>query len=86
MRSAPAGRHGDVAADHVVVGGQSQLQPQYWNPRSFQIISAGPDKAFGPGGIPDVNGVPALWGPGNPAVGAGEDDLSNFHDARLGTP
>ena len=47
----------------------------FWNERSFQIISAGPDKAFGPGGV--------VWGPNNPNTGVGADDMSNFHDRTL---
>ena len=34
----------------------------FWNESSFQIISAGPDKTFGVGGV--------LWGSNNPALGA----------------
>jgi hypothetical protein len=49
----------------------------YWNPNSFQIISAGKDQAFGPGG---------LWGTNNPASGPGADDISNFSSSKLGSP
>jgi prepilin-type N-terminal cleavage/methylation domain-containing protein len=48
----------------------------YWNEKSFQIISAGPDKTFGPGG---------LWGVNNPAVSPGADDMSNFAQNILGS-
>jgi prepilin-type N-terminal cleavage/methylation domain-containing protein len=44
---------------------------RYYNPESFQIISAGRDKKFGPG--------PTL-----PATGNGFDDMSNFSDKLLG--
>ena len=47
----------------------------YWNEGSFQIISAGPDKQFGQGG---------LWGASNPASGFGADDMSNFAQNILG--
>jgi len=50
----------------------------YQNPKSFQIISAGQDGAFGPGGT--------VWGPSNPASGPGADDMSNFHERKLGAP
>jgi hypothetical protein len=52
----------------------------FWNERSFQIISAGPNKTFGPGNPYDpVKGYqPPLWGPSSPAVGPGEDDMTNF--------
>ncbi|MFN4259216.1 MAG: type II secretion system protein [Gemmataceae bacterium] len=50
----------------------------FFNERSFQIISAGENGQFGPGGV---------YNPSAPNVGAaGRDDLSNFHEARLGVP
>jgi prepilin-type N-terminal cleavage/methylation domain-containing protein len=51
---------------------------RYHNPDSFQIISAGADKAFGQGG---------QWTPGNAsAIGPGGlDDLTNFSGGRLGS-
>jgi prepilin-type N-terminal cleavage/methylation domain-containing protein len=49
--------------------------PQYVNPKSFQIISAGPDKTFGPGG---------LWSPSAGVSGAGADDIANFATRKLG--
>jgi prepilin-type N-terminal cleavage/methylation domain-containing protein len=49
----------------------------YWNDKSFQIISAGPDKMFGPGGV--------VWGPNNPAGSPGADDMTNFAEAVLGS-
>ena len=53
------------------------LPAQYWMADSYQIISAGPDGAFGPGG---------LWTAANyttmPVVG--HDDVSNFSDRQLG--
>jgi prepilin-type N-terminal cleavage/methylation domain-containing protein len=51
--------------------------PQYYNADSFQIISAGADKAFGPGG---------LWGPGASFPDATRDDMSNFSTSKLGSP
>jgi hypothetical protein len=49
--------------------------PQFLNPNSFQIISAGPNKAFSPGG------------PWNPTTGTpGSDDMSNFSKGKLGNP
>jgi prepilin-type N-terminal cleavage/methylation domain-containing protein len=60
----------------------SQTTPtvQYYNPSSFQLISAGADKNFGPGG----NG----WSPGGAAgiPAAGKDDISNFHTQLMGIP
>jgi prepilin-type N-terminal cleavage/methylation domain-containing protein len=51
---------------------------QFLNPNGCQIISAGPDRRFGPGG---------LW---NPATGGGgpngADDISNFSRGALGGP
>ena len=51
--------------------------PQYLNPNSCQIISAGRDGAFGAGG---------QWNPAAGASGAGKDDQSNFSDRPLGVP
>ena len=50
---------------------------QYLNPNSCQIISAGRDGAFGPGG---------QWDQAVGAGGAGKDDQSNFADRPLGVP
>lgn len=56
----------------------SMNSAQYFNPNSFQIISAGQDNEFGPGGqINGANGV--LAGPGH-------DDLANFSKSVLGAP
>jgi len=50
----------------------------FYNPKSFQIISAGKDRTFGPGG---------LWGPSNPPTNpAAADDMSNFSSSLLGNP
>ena len=50
---------------------------QFYNPDTFQIISAGRNLQFGPGGT---------WTPANAAVigVAGFDDLSNFHGEMMG--
>jgi len=53
---------------------------KFMNPKSTQIISAGRDKTFGPGG---------LWVPGQGSyvqnvVQGGYDDFSNFQRSRLG--
>jgi prepilin-type N-terminal cleavage/methylation domain-containing protein len=51
--------------------------PTKWlNPNTFQIISAGKDKAFGPGGA--INTLVGYTG------GAGADDIANFSQAELG--
>ena len=50
------------------------------NVKTFQIISAGPDRVFGRGGV---------WRPGHGDYAPGQpgyDDLSNFHDRPLGEP
>jgi prepilin-type N-terminal cleavage/methylation domain-containing protein len=57
-----------------------QTNVRFYNNNSFQIISAGKNLAFGPGGA---------WPPGNPASaynpgGSGVDDLSNFWGDLLG--
>jgi len=46
----------------------------YWEPKSFQIICAGKDGQFGPGG---------LYTAGS-ASGVGRDDRASFHDKILG--
>jgi prepilin-type N-terminal cleavage/methylation domain-containing protein len=51
---------------------------RFLNPKSFQIISAGANKLFGPGGV---------WAPGQGVYdqrGAGYDDFGTFQKARLG--
>jgi prepilin-type N-terminal cleavage/methylation domain-containing protein len=67
-------------------------QPRYYNPHSFQIISAGPNKVFGSGTVVTNianntwEGGP-FWSPSNTyAEGtAGFDDITNFHDRPLGS-
>lgn len=49
---------------------------QYYNPNTFQIISAGKDMVFG---------AMTIVAPGNPAQGPGADDFSNFASGALGT-
>ena len=53
------------------------------NPKSFQIISAGPDGKFGGGTDPKTGKM--TWSSKNPTTGLeGKDDLSNFHRNPLG--
>ncbi len=58
--------------------------PVFWKPDSFQIISAGADNTFGPGGV--------QWGPGFPvknsagAATGGADDQTNFSARVLSKP
>lgn len=52
--------------------------PTRWlNPDTFQIVSAGRDGLFGPGGG---------WDPRRGTTGSGEDDLANFSQTELGNP
>lgn len=56
------------------------MPPKFINPHSFQIISAGKNKAFGPGGE---------WTPGMGPYAQetpGGDDLSNFSQRPLSSP
>jgi prepilin-type N-terminal cleavage/methylation domain-containing protein len=53
---------------------------RYLRPDSFQIISAGADGTFGPGGL----WAPAVASSVYPEGSAGADDLSNFSDRALG--
>jgi len=55
---------------------------QFYNPDSFQIISAGQDTVFGLGGFHPPGG-PVANGP-NAAVDQGADDFSNFAGGQLG--
>jgi general secretion pathway protein G len=57
----------------AAAGGQGTV---YHNSTTFQIISAGLDGQFGPGG---------LW-PGPTVPRPAMDDMSNFHDRKLGSP
>lgn len=53
-----------------------QSATEYVKPDSFQIISAGTDRTFGPGG---------LYNPATLATGAGRDDIANFATGPLGS-
>jgi type II secretory pathway pseudopilin PulG len=64
---------------------------EYYNPTTFQIISAGRDKQFGPGGAPsatDPNVHGYYWVPGMPMTGTllslERDEITNFYDRLLG--
>jgi hypothetical protein len=72
-----------TGSDNALLGVSPYAQsltpaPRYYKPDSFQIITAGPDALFGPGGV---------WTPGNTAAlgpnGEGRDDMSNFVPGRL---
>jgi type II secretory pathway pseudopilin PulG len=54
------------------------LSKRFLNPNGLQILTAGPDKQFGPGELWD----PKIGYPGGP----GADDLSNFSVSPLGMP
>jgi hypothetical protein len=51
----------------------------YYNPDSFQIISAGRDTKFGPGGTWSQATAPLI-------AQAGKDDMANFYERLLGIP
>jgi hypothetical protein len=63
---------------------QNTGQPtyQYYKADTFQIISAGKDRVFGPG----LYWVPSMGASGMSNAGAapGVDDLTNFYDSKLG--
>jgi prepilin-type N-terminal cleavage/methylation domain-containing protein len=61
-----------------ITGSAASPTINFFNPNSFQIISAGKDGVFGPG---------LLWSPstGYASGNAGADDFSNFSSLRLGT-
>ncbi len=70
-----------VASGVLVQPYVTQVGPtpvQYASPGTWQIISAGIDGKFGPGG---------LWNPAGPVVPLqGQDDQSNFSPRKLGAP
>jgi hypothetical protein len=57
---------------------QNQITAKYANPSGFQIICAGRDFVFGPGGL--------SWaGSNQPVLGPGvKDDIANFYATKLG--
>jgi prepilin-type N-terminal cleavage/methylation domain-containing protein len=62
---------------------------QYLKPTTFQIVSAGVDFTFGPGGVPQAGGSFVYWTPSTagsvyPSGSAGFDDQSNFTGSTLG--
>ncbi|MFO0878765.1 MAG: prepilin-type N-terminal cleavage/methylation domain-containing protein [Gemmataceae bacterium] len=70
---------------HAETFGASTVSPygssgNWVNPKTYQIISAGPNMLFGAGG--------SSWSPGNGYGDAnnGTDDLANFSGAQLGEP
>jgi prepilin-type N-terminal cleavage/methylation domain-containing protein len=56
--------------------------PRFMNPNSFQIICAGKDNIFGPGGNTGWSSATG-YGTGG---GAGMDDIANFSKAKLAFP
>ena len=64
---------------------QTGEPPQYWNPKTFQIISPGTDQLFGVGGnYTKSEGITGLSGTGQTRDGE-LDNLTNFSGAPLGT-
>lgn len=75
----PDGEPSQVAP--YVEPGSYTGRAKFANQMSFQIISAGPDRRFGPGGVNGTNPIVSNWTPeqGQYVEGqAGFDDLSNF--------
>jgi prepilin-type N-terminal cleavage/methylation domain-containing protein len=58
---------------------QSGPPVKFYMPESFQLISAGADGAFGPGGFWTEANAGAIPVPG-------KDDVTNFHDGFMGNP
>jgi prepilin-type N-terminal cleavage/methylation domain-containing protein len=71
---------------HAVMFATGSVSPyqvsstRFANPSSFQIVSAGKDATFGPGGIAWAGAV------GGAATQDGYDDVANFHPTFLGVP
>ena len=80
-RNPPAG----ATAQPIVIPYKNGASGLFLNPDSYQIISAGSDGVFGPGGSWDPT-----QGYGSPSAGTpayfGKDDLSNFSPNKLGSP
>jgi prepilin-type N-terminal cleavage/methylation domain-containing protein len=62
---------------------------EYYNPTTFQIVSAGRDQQFGPGGAPGAPTQPGyFWVPGMPLpptlLSLERDNITNFYDRLLG--
>jgi prepilin-type N-terminal cleavage/methylation domain-containing protein len=79
-----SGKHGYSNTDsHLIPSGpyyeMGTNPPRYWNANSFQLISAGKNGLYGPGGA---------WSPATATSihTEGTDDQSNFYDAKLGVP
>jgi general secretion pathway protein G len=72
-------RYGTTDCNSIPDGPYHDGEGHYYNPESFQIISAGADGKFGRGG---------KWTPSNAKDidPAGRDDMSNFHPTLLGNP
>lgn len=62
-----------------------QTSNQYYKPDRCQIISAGADGVFGPGGMLWTPATAANIYPASPTPG-GADDMANFYDSLLGVP
>ena len=71
-----------LSSDCQTLGLMPYVQPngRFYNPNQFQIISAGKNLLFGPGGAWPPGAPPAAYNIG----GAGVDDLSNFWGDALG--
>jgi prepilin-type N-terminal cleavage/methylation domain-containing protein len=65
--------------------GQTTPTPNFINPDSFQLISAGADGQFGPGTTSQAT-IWSLANPASAATGPGLDDLSNFAGNLIGAP
>jgi hypothetical protein len=70
--------HADKTTGKVAPYYASKPVKRYYKPDSFQLISAGANARFGPGGAWDATVGYALP--------PGSDDLSNFHEGLLSVP
>jgi prepilin-type N-terminal cleavage/methylation domain-containing protein len=76
------------AADCLTIGAMpyKDLSGKFWNPRTFQIISAGFDGQFNPPvAVPPEIVWPPPTGPAT-IPGSIQDNLTNFHTGLMGRP
>jgi prepilin-type N-terminal cleavage/methylation domain-containing protein len=70
-----SGPPGTTVSPYIQKAATATAPASYWKSNTFQIISAGKDGTFGPGGLwPSTTGGPVM------------DDMSNFNGSVLGAP
>jgi len=86
-RTVASGGYGAYSATGGSISPLLRATNTFYNPKTFQIISAGPDQSFGKGnfGGGTTFGLVHTPGSGDYAISApGYDDLANFSSTQLG--